>query len=504
MKWQVTANHERFDEAVDWFQRRTVITADEAERLNADIRQRAFWIGAGLELEQIQRVFDSLVEAQEQGEPFDAWRERVRGELRNDAHAETVFRNAVQRSLNAGRYRQMREPGVARFRPYWMFDAILDDRTTDICERRHKVILPHDHPFWRSNTPPLHHRCRSSLRSLRRTEAERRGITTVPPVDSPPEGFGLAPDAQPVWKPDPKRYDPALLAELERKSTVAPTRPPLPPKPPAIHDPQHWEKAYEPRYQDAASAIAWGRAMLERGLDRTPADVVTELQRLRQSGAEGEYGWLIAKVSRLDQNRPMRGQVLTAPHKYAAALTEHTRAITRGPRIKLKGAKGPAIERAISFYEQLADASVRLPNDWYIAYVPGERAYAKGSLKRIVLGSLSYAPTAVHEIAHAIEFSDARALSRSLTFLRRRTAGERLVRLKDLPGRSRYLDSELTRLDEFIEAYIGKDYGDTATEITSIGYEVMAGGRPEDANLAGLVEHDPDMLFFLLGQLAGR
>lgn len=504
MKWQVTANHERFDEAVDWFQRRTVITADEAERLNADIRQRAFWIGAGLELEQIQRVFDSLVEAQEQGEPFDAWRKRVRGELRNDAHAETVFRNAVQRSLNAGRYRQMREPGVARFRPYWMFDAILDDRTTDICERRHKVILPHDHPFWRSNTPPLHHRCRSSLRSLRRTEAERRGITTVPPVDSPPEGFGLAPDAQPVWKPDPKRYDPALLAELERKSTAAPRRRSPPEKPPQVHDPQHWEKVYEPVYGRAAPAVGWGRAMLERGLDRSAADVTAEIQRLQESGAIGPWEWLLEHLRNLDQHRPLRSLVLTAPHRYAAALSEHTQAIERGPRLTLTGARHSALEPAKTFFEQLADKSVRLPHDWAVRLVGGVRSKADPLTREFLLGDVHHAPLTVHEIAHGIEYTDARALIRSVAFLRARTANDEFKRLVDIRPDDGFKDDEYTRTDQFIDEYIGKDYRGFATEVTSVGYEVLAGGICGKAHLAVLAERDPEMLYFLLGQLAGR
>src|SRR5690606_31273387 len=126
MAWAVTADVERFDEAVDWFLARTVITGGQARDLDARAKAEAFWVGGGLQLSQIQRVFDSIAQAAERGEPFEEWRKRVRDELRNDAHAETVFRNAVQRQYNAGRWRQMTEPSVAKFRPYFMYDAILD------------------------------------------------------------------------------------------------------------------------------------------------------------------------------------------------------------------------------------------------------------------------------------------------------------------------------------------------------------------------------------------
>ena len=65
--WQVTAEPQRFDEASEWFRRRVVITGDQAKGINADVKQRAFWVGGGLQLEQIQRVFDELRKAQEIG-----------------------------------------------------------------------------------------------------------------------------------------------------------------------------------------------------------------------------------------------------------------------------------------------------------------------------------------------------------------------------------------------------------------------------------------------------
>src|SRR5690606_34072074 len=104
MGWAVTADVERFDEAVDWFLARTVITGDVARSLDDRLKVEAFWVGGGLQLSQIQRVFDKIAEAATTGESFEEWRKRVRNELTNDAHAETVFRNAIQRQYNAGRW----------------------------------------------------------------------------------------------------------------------------------------------------------------------------------------------------------------------------------------------------------------------------------------------------------------------------------------------------------------------------------------------------------------
>ena len=55
MAFAVTADPARFDEASAWFRKRVVLTRDEAVRLGDDAGRRAFWIGGGLQLQQIQR-----------------------------------------------------------------------------------------------------------------------------------------------------------------------------------------------------------------------------------------------------------------------------------------------------------------------------------------------------------------------------------------------------------------------------------------------------------------
>lgn len=502
MTFTVTADPQRFNEAADWFLKRVVLTKGEAERLGTEAGRRAFWIGGGLQLAQIQRVFDKLNRAVEDGTPFDEWRKQVRGELRNDAHAETVFRNATQRSLNAGRWRQMHEPGVAAFRPFVLFDGIADSRQSPICKECDGTIVPLGHPWLNDHSPLLHHRCRSSLRNLRRSEAFKRGITNVPPQVSADEGFGLSPEREPDWKPDPAKTNPALLRELERKKDRDRAKPAPAPKPPKEHDPKHWEREYHSQYGEAAANVAWGRAMLERGLDRAPAELRAELERLQKADVPGEYGRLLLDLRRFDPNRPLRGQLLLPRQRYAVALAEHSLTIQRGDGIELGGVgkTDRRVREASRFYQQLADKSVRRPVGITALATRGERAFFSSSRRLIELGE-DGTPTAIHEIAHAIEDADPRALARSLAFLKARTRGEKL---RSLVGHGGETDAEQGWFDDFFLGYVGKDYGGMATEVTSMGYQAMGG---ENAFLARLLDPqngDPDMLLFLLGQLAGR
>lgn len=502
MTFQVTADPQRFPEAVDWFRKRVVLTKTEADQLGAEAGRRAFWIGGGLQLSQIQRVFDKVGKALEDGTPFDEWRKSVKSELRNDAHAETVFRNATLRSLNAGRWRQMREPGVLAFRPYWLFDGIKDSRQSRICRKCNGVILPADHAWWHTHTPLLHHRCRSSIRNMRRSEAQRRGITNVPPVDGADDGFGLSPEREPDWKPDPAKHDPALLKELNRKQEAGREKPTPPATPPVEHDVKHWESHYQKQYGEAAPAVAWGRTMLERGLDRSPAELRAELERLRKEGVPGEYGRMLVTLRRFDANRPLRGQALSAYQQHAVQLAEHSLSIQRGPGVAMGGSAKDdrRVREASKFYEQLADAKVVRPSGWVVQHTKRARAYASPSRRLIELGD-DGTPTAIHEIAHAIEFSDVRALLRSVAFLKARAGKEKLV---SLVGHGGATAAERGWLDGFFVGYVGKDYGEKATEITSMGFQAMGGENSYLVRMVDPHKGDPEMLHFLLGQLAGR
>lgn len=213
-----TSDVDRFNEAVDWFIDRKVVTREQLDLLHVGSSEQAFWISGALQLDQVQSVFGEIEKALENGEPFEEWRDRVRGELRSDAHAETVFRNATQRAYNAGRWQQMHEPSVLKFRPFIIFDAVLDDSTTQICEFCNGVILPAESEWWGTHIPPLHHRCRSSLRNLRRSEAERLGINPTEPDTSDLRAPGEWGKVGVVWKPDKDRYDPDLGKELDGKS----------------------------------------------------------------------------------------------------------------------------------------------------------------------------------------------------------------------------------------------------------------------------------------------
>lgn len=78
----------------------------------------------------------------------------------------------------------------------------------------------------------------------------------------------------------------------------------------------------------------------------------------------------------------------------------------------------------------------------------------------------SYLETAIHELGHRFERVIPGILETEKAFYERRTAGEPL---KWLGGNYDY--SEKARFDKFLNPYMGKDYGGTAYELVSMGFE---------------------------------
>ncbi|MDX1527044.1 MAG: phage minor head protein [Gammaproteobacteria bacterium] len=496
MAWTATADVARFDEAVEWFLKRTVISGVQGRDIEADAQARSFWIGASLQLDQLQRVFDSIADAIAEGTRFEEWRERVRPALQNTIHAETVFRNATQRAYNAGRWHQMTDDGVVAFRPYFMYDAILDNRTTiDICVPRNETVLPWDHPWWRTNWAPLHHRCRSSVRNLTREQAEARGITEDPP-DGDLGSWGRSPAVDEPWKPDLRLIDGGLSAEVQRKAQAAVPRKRSGETPPE-HDPEHWIPSFR-RFGKAASTLAWGKASVERGLD-TPLGEARDIISERLGRILGPTKMLEHAAS-LDGSKTLRqlGGQTDPLLRGLAGLAGHLQAIEAREPWKLRGVRSVEAQLGVDFYNGILDASVTIPAQPRFTY---HKRSTRASFNATT-GEVKYRDTGsfVHEVGHALELLN--SPGRAVRFLLVRTAGQKARRLSDLTG-GRYHRSEVAIEDDFVHPYIGKIYGFEASEITSMGAEILAMGDRVWSTLEGWLV-DSEHFMFTLGQLAGR
>ncbi len=229
MTWNVTTDPIEFSEAVDWFRARVPLSDAAFYALTAAARRKAFTIAAVATLDLVAETQGSLDRALDEGLSFadwkaeiaerlvNAWAESDRGPVDPAWRLETIFRTNAQLAYSTGRFHQLDEPAVKRARPYRMYDAILDARTTETCNALHGTTLPADDPWWSTHWPPVHFNCRSGVRSLRTSQAEQRGITQSPPDVSGESGFGGIPGER-EFTPNASDYPPDLWREYRART----------------------------------------------------------------------------------------------------------------------------------------------------------------------------------------------------------------------------------------------------------------------------------------------
>lgn len=170
MGFAATANVERFDEAVAWFSNRFPVTEALMSALGEYAGARAWTIAAVAHLDAVLAAHTVLTNAIEAGTPLRetvaALRVALAGYGFSGARLETIVITNTQTAYNAGRFQQLSDPDLVRVRPFRQFDGIGDFRQTDTCRHRDETTLPADDSWWSTNWPPLHHRCRSTVRFL--------------------------------------------------------------------------------------------------------------------------------------------------------------------------------------------------------------------------------------------------------------------------------------------------------------------------------------------------
>lgn len=138
------------------------------------------------------------------------------------------------------------------------------------------------------------------------------------------------------------------------------------------------------------------------------------------------------------------------------------------------------------------------PTDWVDSMVKNVEKYGKFSVSSAkrgyfsgfdrVIGLSDREGCAIHEIGHFIEKAVPEIREAEKEFYEHRTKGEKLVPY--ISG-----SSEMIREDHFIHPYMGKDYGGSAYELVSMGFEYIFD------DYEWFHEKDPEMCEWVLGLL---
>lgn len=109
------------------------------------------------------------------------------------AYLNTLSRTNLFDAFNEGRFAEFTDPALQGFVEALEYSAVLDDRTTDICQALDGTVWDADNPLWDTYRPPNHYNCRSILVAVTQVDVARGewdGEESGAPEVQPADGFG--------------------------------------------------------------------------------------------------------------------------------------------------------------------------------------------------------------------------------------------------------------------------------------------------------------------------
>lgn len=166
-----------FDEAMEWAANRISLSPSDYSKLSDHMKLHAFTVGRLAQLDQIENARKAYLKSLKTGpdtDSFISFMSKDDQDARFAKYYELVYRTNIQTDYNAGRAKQLSaDPPVAL-----QFIGIEDDRQSEVCKACSGIILPYTDPWWDTHWPPLHYKCRSTIRAIYDYEAEAMGLMT--------------------------------------------------------------------------------------------------------------------------------------------------------------------------------------------------------------------------------------------------------------------------------------------------------------------------------------
>lgn len=196
-----------YNEAIKYLKKRISVSKDEWNDLEPKLRFRAFTVARLTQVDYIEAAKGRLIDAMEKGEGLaETWKD-IKAIAAEDSSAllpgywETVYRTNIQTSYNAGKRIEFNKNP-----PEAIALLVIEDlRTSTICKPLIGLVLPGNHPFWKSNWPPFHYNCRTTVRRVEKHEigktiqVENPSMAFLRKKFKPMSGFGKDPVDNGTW-----------------------------------------------------------------------------------------------------------------------------------------------------------------------------------------------------------------------------------------------------------------------------------------------------------------
>ena len=191
-----------FEEALQAFLERQIITPDEFRRLSDEARQRAFTATNLASQGLIERAYRRLQESLQSGGTLDDFARQLREDSTslgvteaNPSYLETVYRTNVSSAYGAGRHRQTRSPAVVAARPFVEYRTARDDRVRQSHAALDRLVFRQDDPDWPRYAPPNGFNCRC-VTVVRRDPGGKQVVSASDLSVRPDPGFDAPPSVE--------------------------------------------------------------------------------------------------------------------------------------------------------------------------------------------------------------------------------------------------------------------------------------------------------------------
>lgn len=203
----------RFDlppkEAIAFFQAKGYATSFAWQDMWQREHDAAFTVAKMMDVDLLRTVRETLDKSMSEGWTFQQFRDELeprlvqagwwgKAEVQDPLTGETkvvqlgsvrrlrtIFRTNMQTAYAAGHWQQIQETKAEA--PYLMYDAVNDDITREEHREWDGTVLPIDHPWWTTHSPPNGYNCRCSLIQLSADEVRAQGLAVAEqaPKDTP-------------------------------------------------------------------------------------------------------------------------------------------------------------------------------------------------------------------------------------------------------------------------------------------------------------------------------
>ncbi len=152
-----------FQEQIDFFKAKVDIPTRHWDDLWKEQHARGFMVAGAMRDDMLADFHQAVDKAISQGTTL----KEFRGDFDNivkkygwsyhgsrNWRSEIIYDTNIRTSYAAGRYKQMTDPDVLAYRPYWEYGMSSSERKRPLHLSWVGTVLPHDDPWWDAHYPP--------------------------------------------------------------------------------------------------------------------------------------------------------------------------------------------------------------------------------------------------------------------------------------------------------------------------------------------------------------